>query len=221
MKDLRPIRGKFHINRLVEEGEHERQDFKYLISDARKIARSISAFANNAGGRLLIGVKDNGTIAGVRNEEDIYVIEQAAELYCRPAMTLSFKAYTAGDDGAVVIIAEIPRADKRPVRASEPDGAWHAYYRVADENILAHPAMVHAWRSASRSRPAMLAWSHAEQTLLDAISSGLTPTPEEFQVMARLSTAAARDIIARLHAMDIIRFTFMDDRRFHITAHTD
>ena len=81
MKDLRAIKGKFYLRQIIAEGEHEHQDFKFAISDARKIARSISAFANNSGGRLLIGVKDNGVIAGVRNEEDIYVVEQAAQLY--------------------------------------------------------------------------------------------------------------------------------------------
>ena len=38
-----------YIKQLVEEGEHEHQDFKFEISDARKIARSISAFANTGG----------------------------------------------------------------------------------------------------------------------------------------------------------------------------
>ena len=79
MKNLRASRGKFFIERLIAEGEHDRQDFKYTISDARKIARSLSAFANHRGGRLLIGVKDNGTVAGVRSEEDIYMIETAAD----------------------------------------------------------------------------------------------------------------------------------------------
>lgn len=79
MKDLKGIKGKYYIARLIEEGEHEHQDFKFAISDARKIARSISAFANNSGGRLLVGVKDNGVVAGVRNEEDIFVVEQAAK----------------------------------------------------------------------------------------------------------------------------------------------
>lgn len=52
-----------YIQDLILEGEHEHQDFKYQITDARKIARSIAAFANNSGGHLLIGVKDNGNIA--------------------------------------------------------------------------------------------------------------------------------------------------------------
>ena len=67
MKDLKAIRGKYYLDRIIAEGEHERQDFKYSISDARKIARTLSAFANHSGGRLLVGVRDNGSIAGVRN----------------------------------------------------------------------------------------------------------------------------------------------------------
>ncbi len=102
MKDLKAIKGRTYILGLISQGEHVQQDFKYAISDARKIARSISAFANNMGGRLLIGVKDNGAIAGVRNEEDIYVVEQAAQLYCRPAQTVEFTAFRTGDTGTVI-----------------------------------------------------------------------------------------------------------------------
>ena len=48
-----------YIHALIAEGEHQQQDFKFEISDARKIAKTLSAFANTDGGRLLIGVKDN------------------------------------------------------------------------------------------------------------------------------------------------------------------
>jgi len=47
------------IYKLIAQGEHQQQDFKYCISDSRKIARSLVAFANTDGGRLLVGVKDN------------------------------------------------------------------------------------------------------------------------------------------------------------------
>lgn len=77
-----------HIQQLVSEGEHVHQDFKFAITDARKIAKSLSAFANTEGGRLLIGVKDNGKIAGIRSEEELYMIEAAATMYCKPAVAL-------------------------------------------------------------------------------------------------------------------------------------
>lgn len=49
MKDLKAIRGYRYISELVARGEDETQDFKLTVNDARKIARTVSAFANNAG----------------------------------------------------------------------------------------------------------------------------------------------------------------------------
>lgn len=82
-----------YIQQLITEGEHVHQDFKFAISDARKIAKSLSAFANTGGGRLLIGVKDNGKIAGIRSEEELYMIEAAATMYCKPALQLENQLY--------------------------------------------------------------------------------------------------------------------------------
>ena len=48
-----------YVQQMIEEGE-QTQDFKMRIDDAAKIARTLVAFANTDGGRLLIGVKDNG-----------------------------------------------------------------------------------------------------------------------------------------------------------------
>ena len=198
MKDLKAIRGLRRLQELIDQGEHEHQDFKYLISDARKIARSISAFANNDGGRLLIGVKDNGTIAGVRSEEDIYMIEQAAERYCRPSVEVDFTAIKAGQ-GAVVFIASIPRSSERPVEVVEADGTMQAYYRVADENITAHPLMVAAWRYAATSHGTLFATTAAEGTLLE-----------------HLSHAAAADAVTRLASLGMLEFVY-DGHEFLIT----
>jgi len=48
-----------YLRKLIAEGENQHLDFKYCVSDSRKIARTLSAFANSDGGRLLIGVRDN------------------------------------------------------------------------------------------------------------------------------------------------------------------
>ena len=78
-----------HIQNLIQEGEHQMLDFKFEISDSRRIARSLAAFANTDGGRLLVGVKDNGAIAGVRSDEEIHMIQAAAEMYCQPKVEYS------------------------------------------------------------------------------------------------------------------------------------
>lgn len=104
-----------YIHGLISEGEHLRQDFKFAISDPRKIARSLSAFSNTKGGRLLVGVKDNGRIAGVDWEEEVYMIEAAAEMYCKPVVPLVNRRFRVeGKDVLEVYVAE---SDRKPVCA--------------------------------------------------------------------------------------------------------
>ena len=52
-----------YLRKLIAGGENQHLDFKYCVSDSRKIARTLTAFANSDGGILLIGVRDNGSVA--------------------------------------------------------------------------------------------------------------------------------------------------------------
>lgn len=219
MKDLKGIKGKFYIASLIEEGEHEHQDFKFAISDARKIARSLSAFANNDGGRLLIGVKDNGAIAGVRNEEDIYLVEQAAEMYCVPPQQLRVTAFKT-EGGHTVVRVEIDRASTRPVLVKEAEGHLRAYYRVRDENIAAPPLLVKAWqRAAEQSSGSMLGIDSHGQLLLRMASDDNGVTLEDFMVEAHISRAMAEELAISLYSMGVIDFRY-DGSRFTIVYST-
>ncbi|MCM1355178.1 MAG: ATP-binding protein [Staphylococcus sp.] len=212
MKDLKGIKGKFYIASLIEEGEHEHQDFKFAISDARKIARSISAFANNDGGRLLVGVKDNGVIAGIRNEEDIYVIEQAAEMYCHPPQQIHVTAFRTDPDKTVLRI-EIDRARRRPVAVIEADGAHRAYYRVKDENIAAPDIMVRAWIAAAADEGHLISITSPQQQLIDMMQQSTRVTVETFMLTAHVSRSTAEDTVISLHAMNLLDFRY-DGKEF-------
>lgn len=209
MKDIPVIRGRQYIAGLVAEGEHQSQDFKFLISDARKIARSVSAFANTDGGRLLIGVKDNGTIAGVRNEEDIYVVEQAASLYCRPAVEVVFTAFRVEHD-LIVIRASIPAVSARPVECMDVDGHWQAYVRVADENITAHPLMVRRWCTKPSGPIAYDATLRAVLAFIAGHPDGVDPA--DVPRACGLSRRTADITLLRLLHLDLIDFVYSPPR---------
>ena len=87
------MRRRHPIEELIAQGEHQQLDFKFEVSDSKKIARTLSAFANTDGGRLLIGVKDNGAIAGVRSDEEYYMIEAASKMYTRPEVPFEAKRW--------------------------------------------------------------------------------------------------------------------------------
>lgn len=209
MKDLKPTRGTIFIKKLIEEGEHQRQDFKFAINDARKIARSLSAFANHEGGHLLVGVKDNGVVAGLRNEEDIYVVEEAADIYCRPTPELEFKTYVV-DGNAIVLKVDIAPAERRPIVVRENAGIQRAYYRIADENIVAHPLMVKAWRMKESTNGMGMTLGSDEQLLLSLIRERGFIDFETLVKCVHLSRRRVEEIVISLCTIDILDFDFRE-----------
>lgn len=163
---------RYYLLSLIKEGEHQQQDFKYRVSDARKLARSVSAFANTDGGRLLIGVRDDGHLSGVRSEEEIFMMHQAAYKYCKPEPSIKFDTYHV--DGRTIVIATVPPSDKKPVCAEDEDGKSRAYIRIADENIVASPVHLALWRETQKTRGSVMTYDEAVRQLLDAMEGFLT-----------------------------------------------
>jgi len=153
-----------YLRSLIAEGEHQELDFKFEISDARKIARTLSAFSNTDGGRLLIGVKDNGRIAGVRSDEEFYMAESAATLYCKPEVQFISRSYLI--DGKSVLEIYIPPVKNKPVYAQDDTKRWMAYVRVGDQNALAGIVHLQVWKEADRERGRLLKFTRSEEILL-------------------------------------------------------
>lgn len=129
-----------HLMDMIREGEHQQQDFKFRIDSSQKIAKTLAAFANTDGGRLLIGVKDNGRVAGIDPEEEYYMIEGAAQLYCQPSVEFQATVYQFEDK--LVLEIEIAASSQSPHRAKDSDGKWRAYVRQEDENYMANRVLV-------------------------------------------------------------------------------
>lgn len=164
---MKPLTDTDYIHALIAEGEHQQQDFKFEISDARKIAKTLSAFANTDGGRLLIGVKDNGKIAGVRSDEEKYMIEAAAQLYCRPEVDYSMQTFHV--EGRSVLVVQIDESEHKPVFAKDENGKSLAYIRIKDENILATPVHLRVWQQSGSPAGELIRYTEREQLLLDFV----------------------------------------------------
>ncbi len=163
-------RRKGYIERLIEQGEGLHLDFKFEVSDAAKIARSLVAFANTDGGKLLIGVKDNGNIKGVRSEEEYYMIENAAGRFCRPPVEFESKEWNIR--GKKILEVSIPKSNTIPHKAPDKTGRYKAFIRIADENILACGVQVKVWKKMKSNVSIRFANTLLERELLDLLQSG-------------------------------------------------
>src|ERR1700712_1908959 len=98
-----------NIKKLIFDGEGVTLDFKKTITSCEKIAKTMVSFANNKGGRLLIGVDDDGTIRGVKSEdEERYMITRAAHLYARPVLEPTFEEIYFDDK--MVLVVDTPES---------------------------------------------------------------------------------------------------------------
>ena len=163
---------KRYLLSLISEGEHQQQDFKYRVDDPSKLAKSVSAFANTDGGRLLIGVRDDGHLSGVRKEGEIYVMHQAAYKYCKPEASVRFDTYHA--EGRTIVVATVPPADKKPICAQDEDGQMRAYIRIHDENIVASPVLFALWRESQQAEGATITYNDDIRKLLDVMQGQQT-----------------------------------------------
>ena len=202
------IKKKSHIAKLIEQGEHQCLDFKFEISDSRKIARSISAFANTDGGILLIGVKDNGKIAGVRSDEEIYMAEAAAQMYCKPLMNLKIKEWT--EEGKTVLEIIIAKLTDEICYAQDYDGKWLAYVRVDDKNFMAAPAQLRVWKRKLKAYPTHINYTEKEKKLLDYLTVNPHISLKEFCELAGIKKNIAETLLVNLIMLDIVEIFYTE-----------
>ncbi len=102
------------INALIAAGEDSRHQFKRDLAHVDAMAVELVAFANSAGGQLLIGVADNGDIKGL-TPGDISRLNQmlsnAASQHVKPPLNpLSTNVHT---DQGIVMVVEVAQGLNR------------------------------------------------------------------------------------------------------------
>ena len=197
-----------HIFELIENGESQTVEFKFEISDANRLARNLVAFANTDGGIILIGVKDNGKIAGIQSEEELYMVQAAAKLYSRPPIKYIIKDWTIGEKTILEVI--ISRSQTIPHYAKTADDKWIAYIRSGDKTFPANKVLLEVWKHKKSPKPVKINYTRKEQFLLSYLEDYQSITLEEFAQMAQISVNVARKILVDFILLDIIDLKFTE-----------
>jgi predicted HTH transcriptional regulator len=195
-----------YIKDLIINGEGQHLDFKFEINDARKIARTLVAFSNNGGGKLLIGVKDNGKIAGVRSDEEYFMLEAASSIYCKPVVKYSSRKWVI--EGKTVLEIDIPAGGEKPYLAQRNDNRWLAYLRVKDEDILVNSIQLRVWKIEQKPRGIFIEFTKNEKILLDYLASNEMISLSAFCRSAGISYNKASDILVRLIGLKVVEIVY-------------
>jgi len=106
---------EFTLREELLKGEDSTRQFKRQINGQNHLAKEIVAFLNTRGGRIFVGVADDGTIVGLQPEEARslanIVSNACTQSINPPCSVLTFNVAT--EDGMVVVI-EVPDGADKP-----------------------------------------------------------------------------------------------------------
>lgn len=193
-----------NIRKLILQGEGTTLDFKKTITSNEKIAKSLVAFANNMGGQLLIGVADDGSIKGVKSEdEERYMITKSAHQFCKPAIEPEFEEVYVDDK--LVLVVKIAPSDTKPHYALDENKKWWVYYRVKDKSLLASKIIVDVIKKSADSNGQLIAYTEQEKKLFEHLAEKGRITLKEFSKLTRSSYRQAQKILVSLIISGVIR----------------
>lgn len=121
------------IEEIQKSTEFQVFDRKSARIDAKALAITIIAFANADGGRIAIGVEDDGTLTGVDGKtEHVNELLRASYDYCVPSIATSTEYMDVTDVNGQpnhIILMTVPQSVR--VHANQAD---EVYYRVGDKS---------------------------------------------------------------------------------------
>lgn len=202
-----------HILKMLVSGENDTVDFKQTISSASKIAKTMSAFANHRGGTLLIGIRDNKTIAGIRTEDEKYMLDLAASFYCKPEIKIEIDEWEL--EGKVILECRIPEGTQKPYYSKDEDGNWWVYIRVKDKSLLASKIVVDVLKRQHGDDGTRIHYTSKEKALLEYLSSNERITLKQYTKLLNLSRYRASKILVNLISAGVIRSHTYEKTEFY------
>jgi predicted HTH transcriptional regulator len=191
------------IKKYLLRGEDDTLDYKQEISSAHKIAKTMCSFANHKGGVLLVGIRDNKTVAGIRSEDEKYMLDLAASFYCRPEIKLEILEHEI--DGKVILECIVPEGDEKPYYAKDEEDKWWVYVRVKDQSLLASKIVVDVLKKKSSTQGAMITYGKNEDMLLKFLQVNEKITLNQYKKLVNISRWRAAKILVNLIHTGVIR----------------
>lgn len=119
----------------IQQGESKTLELKQKLPKHEQIVKTVIAFANTSGGKLIIGVNDDRQIVGI-DESDIFALQDKIVSIiadgCHP--TLLPEIYTANFEGKLLLVIEVFRGNLLPYFLKKEGKATGTYIRIGASN---------------------------------------------------------------------------------------
>jgi len=197
------------LKQLVSLGEGISLEFKHRVPRAERIAKEVIALANTHGGRILLGVGDDGTIVGVDDPtEEEFVLHRAVDTHVAPPVTYHTERIPIAPRRDVILVTVPESTDKPHHLVTPPDaspGDGTAYVRVEEMSVEASPESLALMDDEANGRGVTFQFGDNESLLMRYLEDYGRVTVSEFAKMADLSPEAASRTLLKLARANILQ----------------
>jgi hypothetical protein len=193
------------LRELVKLGEGSRTEFKLKTKHPEKIVREIVAFANTGGGKLMVGVRDDQTIIGLKDsEEDLYILTRAIEKWIAPKLDYAVEKISVALDREVLVF-HIPASKSKPHHVMDLEGHKRTYVRVGEQSIQASREMKQVLRRSKFNANILIHYGTHERILMSLLDEKEVITLNLFAAKANISKRKASEILITMVLADVIQ----------------
>ncbi len=121
-----------NLKTILRGGESATLEFKEVCPVPHRIARTIAAFANSAGGDIVVGVHDSGEVVGLADPARERSTLELALDYVEPRPEVEIKELR--HDLKVVLVMTVSMIDFPTICRVDMDGEEVAYFRIGKES---------------------------------------------------------------------------------------
>ena len=196
------------LEQLVELGEGINVEFKRRVPQPQRIAKEIVALTNTHGGRVVLGVDDDGTILGIDHaSEEEFLLRQAVEAHCRPAVEYETERIVV-EPRCDVLVVTIPESSTKPHRVVENEGdsgeAGTAYVRVEAKSIEAGAETLEELRNQKDRSGVTFEFGETESLLMRYLDDYGRISVSQLAQLADISPERASQTLLRLTKADLL-----------------
>jgi len=193
------------LKKLVAHGEGFCLEFKRKAAYPDKIVREMIAFANTKGGTLLVGIGDNGELAGLKHPEgESHVIQQSLNK-CRPPLPVNETFIPIGNTRHVIQY-QIDESPRKP-HYFQSGEKKESYIRVNDQSIRASREVREIVRRSRRKKDIRFHYGEHEQQLIHYLDLHPTITLKEFVQLSGLKKFYASKKLVLLVLANVLTIT--------------
>lgn len=184
---------------LVSKGEGQYVEFKLKATFPEKIVREMVGFANSGGGQILVGVDDDGRLAGLKfAEEERFVIDRAIAVHSVPGLKYQSQFIPLNNKRSILQY-RVSESRRKPIYYLESPSQTtrgEAFIRYKDQTIRASQEMVSILKRAKRKNSTLIKIGTEEQQLFSFIARHGKATVMDFMNICGISrNVASRKLV--------------------------